>query len=275
MDTSVLNIPVPEGNLHVPVYGTHNQTPVVLLHGTAAYHYCWRHVALQMSSSYRVYCPDLLGAGFSDKPKDALYSKRAQSLRIISMLKSLDCGPVHLVGHSLGGEIATHVALEAPDQIKSLALIAPDGFRKGVLPPIKWLASKGWLSGMFRKAMRSQMKPKVMSRMLGLPLDHMTPAFMENWTKPYTHPNLPDIIAKTLADDDTGILSNRMNQITAPTLLIHGTKDRFIPKRVFEQYKQQVPHIRTEVYEGCGHVLMEQCPERLAASLENFIQSHL
>jgi len=275
MNESTLTIPVTDGNLHIPVYGTHNHIPVVFLHGTAAYHYCWRNVASLMASKHRVYCPDLLGSGISDKPKEALYSKHAQSLRIISVLKTLDCGPIHLIGHSLGGEIATHIALEAPNLIQSLTLIAPDGLRKGVAPPIKWAARKGWMNGIFRTAMRKQMKPKMLSRMLGLPLDHFTPEFMENWTKPFAHPNLPYIIAKSLADDDTGISANRISQITAPTLLIYGTKDKFIPKRVFEQYQQQLPNIHTEVYEGYGHILMEQCPERLAGSLEKFINSNL
>lgn len=272
MNTSTLTIPVSEGNLHIPVYGIQNNIPVVFLHGTAAYHYCWRNVVSQMASTYRVYCPDLLGSGFSDKPKEAQYSKHAHAQRIISVLKKLDCGPVHLIGHSLGGEIATHIALEAPDLIKSLTLIAPDGFRKGVIPPIKWMARKGWMDGIFRKAMRNQMKPKMLSRMLGLPLEHFTLEFMENWTKPFAHPNLPYIIAKSLADDDTGILSESIKQIAIPTLLIYGTKDKFIPKRVFERYQLELPSITTVVYESYGHILMEQCPGRLAASIEKFIQ---
>lgn len=266
-----LNVPVSEGSLHISVHGETNDIPIVLLHGTAAYHYCWRNVATALADNYRVYCPDLLGAGFSDKPKDALYSKRAQSLRIISLLKALECGPVHLVGHSMGGEIAAHIALTSPELIRSVTLIAPDGFRKGVSPLVKWAARKGWMNGIFRRAMRSQMKPKVLARMLGLPVKQITPEFMANWTKPYDHPNLPHVIEKTLADDDTGVIAGQINLMTTRTQLIYGTKDRMIPKRVYEQYQHSIPNLFTEVYEDCGHVLMEQCPERLAASIDRFI----
>ncbi|MFD0715663.1 alpha/beta fold hydrolase [Paenibacillus sp. GCM10027626] len=266
-----LNIPVPEGNLHISVYGETNAIPIVLLHGTAAYHYCWRNVAAALAAKYRVYCPDLLGAGFSDKPKDALYSKHAQSLRIISLVKSLDCGPIHLVGHSMGGEIAAHVALASPELIRSLTLIAPDGFRKGVSPLLQWAARKGWMNRIFRQAMRSQMKPKVLARIIGIPAQQITPEFMANWTKPYGHPNLPYIIERTLADDDTGVISNRINHLMTRTQLIYGTNDKMIPKRVFEQYRQSLPNLCTEVYENCGHVLMEQCPSRLADSIDRFI----
>lgn len=271
MNTSILQIPVSEGLLHVAVYGTENQIPVVLLHGTAAYHYCWRNVAAQLSAKYRVYCPDLLGAGFSDKPTDVSYSKQAQSARIQSLIQSLDCGPVHLVGHSIGGEIAVNLTLEAPELISSLTLVAPDGFRRGVAAPIKWAARRGWMNPIFRKAMSKPINPKALARILGIPLQHITPELVEHWTKPYADPNLPYIIAKTLADDDTGTMSHQVNRITAPTLLIYGTKDRLIPRRVFEKYKLALTNKVVEEYDGLGHVLMEQCPERLAASIDNFI----
>lgn len=131
------------------------------------------------------------------------------------------------------------------------------------------------MNGMFIGAMRNQMKPKMLSKLLGIPRDDITPDFIKNWTKPFSHPNLPYIIAKTLADDDTGILSNEISSIIAPTLLIHGTKDRFIPKRVFEQYQQKLTALQTTVYEGYGHVLMEQCPERLAASIKAFVEKNV
>ncbi|WP_152395624.1 alpha/beta fold hydrolase [Paenibacillus guangzhouensis] len=271
MNPTIHTVPVPDGSLHVPVYGSEHSVPIILLHGTAAYHYCWRYVAAQLATSYRAYCPDLLGSGFSDKPKDALYSKRAQADRILALLASLDIGPVHLIGHSLGGEVATHIALAAPDQVRSLTLVAPDGLRRGVIPPVRWLARRGWLDGLFRQAMHKPMKPAALARILGLPLEQLTPSFIAEWTKPYADPNLPYVIAKTLADDDTGMLTDRIHQLAMPTLLIHGTKDRMIPSRVFERYQQLVPSLRTEVYEGYGHVLMEQCPERLAASVAHFI----
>lgn len=275
MSITPLHVSLPEGNIHIAVYGSQNKTPVILLHGTAAYHYCWRNVAAYLAQSYRVYCPDMLGAGFSDKPIDVPYSKRAQALRLISAIESLGYGPVHLAGHSLGGEVATHIALEAPHLIQSLMLIAPDGFRQGVIPPVRWAARKGWMNGMFRRAMRSQMKPKTLSRILALPLDRITPDFMENWTMPYTHPNTPDIIAKSLADDDTGVISDHVPQITLPSLLVYGTKDRMIPKRVFAKYQAHLPNVRTEIYEGYGHVLMEQCPERLSEAIDSFVKENL
>lgn len=123
--------------------------------------------------------------------------------------------------------------------------------------------------------MSKPINPKALARILGIPLQHITPELVEHWTKPYADPNLPYIIAKTLADDDTGTMSHQVNRITAPTLLIYGTKDRLIPRRVFEKYKLALTNKVVEEYDGLGHVLMEQCPERLAASIDNHIVNDL
>ncbi|MDT8978039.1 alpha/beta hydrolase [Paenibacillus sp. chi10] len=264
-------IPVADGHIHIASYGMNHEEPVMLLHGTAAYHYCWRIVAEQLASQYRIYCPDLLGSGFSDKPRTAAYSKRAQAKRIQTVIEALDCGSVHLVGHSMCGEIAVHLALQAPHLVRSLTLVAPDGFRRGVASPVKWAARKGWMEGIFRGAMKRQLKPGTLARMIRLPLEHMTPAFMDSWTKPYQDPNIPYVIAKTLADDDTGAIAPRASEIAIPTMLIYGSTDKMIPMRVFRQYEQTIPGICTEIYDGFGHVLMEECPDRLAASIRSFI----
>jgi len=269
--TAAWKVPVEEGDIHIQAYGMNHDVPVMLLHGTAAYHYCWRSVAAQLASQYRVYCPDLLGYGVSDKPRTVLYSKQAQAKRIQAVIEALDCEAVHLVGHSMGGEIAAHIALQTPHLLRSLTLVAPDGFRRGVASPVKWAARKGWMDGIFRGAINRKMKPTTLARMLSLPLEHITPEFMDRWTKPYQDPNTPFVIAKTLADDDTGIIAHRISEIHVPTLLIYGTIDKMIPKQVFRQYEQTVPNLCTELYDSYGHVLMEECPDRLAASIRSFI----
>lgn len=248
-------------------------SPVVLIHGTASYHFCWRKIYSVLSEQYKVYALDFLGAGESDKPVDACYSKEAHANRLIAVLKKLGVPPVHVVGHSMGGEVAVHVALKAPELVESLTLIAPDGFRKGVNSLAQNLAKRGWLNGIFKQMLKRPPKPKMMSRMLGLPLEKLTPELLEGWTKPYSDPNLPYVITKTIADNDTGVIASQVSQLTMPVLLIYGTNDKLVPHHVFQSYQNVLPNAKVEKYEGFGHLLMEECPEKLTKSIVEFIET--
>lgn len=265
------SISINDGNIFVETNGIGEA--VVLIHGTASYHFCWRYVSDSLADKYHVIIPDLLGAGYSDKPREKDYSKAAHAKRVIEVLSSLDVKKVHLVGHSMGGEVAVHIAIQAPGLVKSLVLIAPDGFRKGVNSFIRSLAKKRWLAGLFKSALKRQYKHKVMARTLGLPHEKITAELLDGWTKPYSDPDLPYIITKTLADDDTGVIANEVYQLKMPILLIHGTKDKLVPPHVFTSYKAALPNMKVEVYEDFGHVLMEECPEKLAKSIQGFIES--
>ncbi|WP_239615418.1 alpha/beta fold hydrolase [Cohnella mopanensis] len=264
-------IQLKEGKVYVRSEGNNALPPVILLHGTAAYHYCWRNVASLLKEHYHVIIPDLMGMGFSDKSLEAVYSKAAHADRLIEMLQQLKVGPAHLIGHSLGGEIAAHVAVKAPELLASVSFIAPDGFRAGISKAVRLLAKIGIMTPMFRFLLKRPMKPAMMARTLGLPVEHITPGFLEAWTKPYSHPNLAKIITKTLAEDDTGAISYGVPTIKLPALLIYGKKDRMLPQRVFEAYKTALPKMKVEVYEDAGHVIMEQYPERLSDTILNFL----
>ncbi len=264
-------ISLDEGHIFVTCNGS--GPPIVLIHGTASYHFCWRNIYSILSKNHTVYVLDLLGAGESDKPVNASYSKKAHAERLIAVLQKLKISSVHLVGHSMGGEVAVHAALKSPELVKSLTLIAPDGFRKGVNSLVQSLARKGWLNWIFRQMLKRPPNPKMMSRMLGIPSEKLTPELLNGWIKPYSDPNLPLVITKTLADNDTGIISNQVNKLTMSVLLIYGTNDKLIPHHVFESYENNLLDARIEKYEGFGHVLMEECPNKLAKSIFDFIAS--
>lgn len=265
-------VPLDEGKIFVTSNGSGR--PVVFIHGTASYHFCWRNLIKSvLSDYYTIYAIDLLGAGESDKPIDACYSKEAHAERLIVGLRKLGLSRVHLVGHSMGGEIAVHIALKAPELVESLILISPDGFRKGVHPLVQSFAKRGWISGLFKQMLKRPPKLKMMSRMLGLPLEKLTPDLMEGWIKPYSDPNLPYIITKTLADNDTGVIANKVRELTMPVLLIYGMKDKLVPYHVFHSYKNALPMAKVEAFADYGHVLMEECLEQLVATIFKFLRA--
>src|SRR6202040_2936279 len=57
--------------------------PLILLHGLLAYSFSWRFTLQSLAPYATVYAPDLLGAGFSDRPRDIDHSMRATARRVL------------------------------------------------------------------------------------------------------------------------------------------------------------------------------------------------
>ena len=94
--------------------------PVLLVPGTAATVDDWDVVAAQLSQQRTAVAVDLRGHGSSDWPGTYSMALFADDLR--GVLERLGAGPVHLVGHSLGGLVACRVAAAIPDLVRTLVL---------------------------------------------------------------------------------------------------------------------------------------------------------
>ena len=102
-------------------------TPLVLLHGFGGLAIGCQALAQEFCSDRQVIAFDLPGHGQSlNYPKAG--HPRVAAAAVIRELKLLGLGKVHLCGHSMGGAIGAIIALQAPELIASLTLIAPGGF---------------------------------------------------------------------------------------------------------------------------------------------------
>jgi len=111
--------------------GPETGRPVVFIHGFGGDYLSWAFNQGAIAEDRPTYALDLPGHGGSTKDVGGgTLAELAQAF--MDYLDAIDAGPVHLVGHSLGGAIATTVALNAPDRVAGLTLIAPAGFGKEI-----------------------------------------------------------------------------------------------------------------------------------------------
>ena len=104
--------------VHYQEVGASDAPPLLLIHGFTASNFVWSEVLLPVAESgFRVIAPDLVGFGFSGKPKDGEYTIEAQSQMIIGLMDHLGVKTAHVVGNSLGGGAAIKMALESPDRV--------------------------------------------------------------------------------------------------------------------------------------------------------------
>lgn len=119
--------------------GSPGAPTLVLLHGFGASIESWFDVHPLLAAKFPVVRLDLLGHGFSDKPRNGDYSPRGHARIVAGALEKLGLKRVVLVGHSLGGAIALLIHIDSLTKPKSfdiagLVLIASGGYAQEVLP---------------------------------------------------------------------------------------------------------------------------------------------
>ena len=100
---------------------------LLLLHGFGANKENWVSYARYLSKHYRVICPDLPGFGESTKNPELVHDPKSQARRLHDFVEALGIDSVHLAGNSMGGMITLRYALDYPQNIASITLIAPGG----------------------------------------------------------------------------------------------------------------------------------------------------
>ena len=108
--------------------GTEPRGVVVLLHGRNFSGAYWaRTLDALVARGYRVIAPDQIGFGRSSKPTDVQYGLQAMARHTLSLLDARGVERFVVVGHSMGGMLATRVALAVPERVTGLALLNPIG----------------------------------------------------------------------------------------------------------------------------------------------------
>ena len=99
---------------------------VLCLHGMSGAATNWTDLMAELAPDFDCAAVDLPGSGYSPPPaKRSGYSIRALAATVIRLIETLERGPVHLVGNSMGGAVAIRVAAARPDLVRTLTLISP------------------------------------------------------------------------------------------------------------------------------------------------------
>jgi pimeloyl-ACP methyl ester carboxylesterase len=234
---------------------------VLFIHGIGSSLIAWRDIPEALSNistmkdeHFHTIAVDLIGFGGSDKPQTANYTIKGFSKFIVDFIREEEIGiksneKITLVGHSLGGYIATEVAIENKDLIEKLVLIDSSGMLTQPTPLLQQYHDVAMVpEPEFEKV------KKVFEQMYANPL--------------LLHPLVVDIFIRTIKeqgakrafktafDDSTTRLIEleRLKQIKdIPCLLIWGRKDSLIPLDYSNGFKEVFSNAEFKIIEDAGH----------------------
>jgi len=251
-----------------------NGTPVVFIHGFGASIYGWRYqLPPAVTAGYRVVAFDNRGFGFSDKPAHG-YTNAAYAHLVVSLLDSLGIASAVLVGHSMGGAIAAEVALTYPDRVRGLVLIDAAGYGvrwPGVLKLARW-PQVGAVVTRFRARW---ITGRILRSTFADP-SKVTEADVDQYYAPVPDPAYGRALRGVLREfrfDSLG--GGRLGGVLAPTLILWGDADRWIPLRDGTRFARELPRSEFVVVAHTGHDAAEESPEQVNRQLLGFLKDGL
>lgn len=231
-------------------------TTLVLLHGYGESLMSWRAVADRLGTRFRVVAVDLPGFGVSDKP-DGAYTLDAMHRRMAAFIARWTEGPVIVVGHSMGGEIAASLALAEP-RIVAAVLIAPAGY--AIAEVIDSL-------------------PAGVAGLAGAVTPLVLPVHDPQWLREPDARAAYDPVLDTayqhstrmvLEQFDFSALRGRFTALAKPVLVIWGRQDPTIPFETAEAIMAELPNGTLVPIDGALHRPHQAQPDRVAAAIEQF-----
>ena len=253
--------------------------PIMLLPGIIATHRYFAKSIAPLAHRFRVVAPDLPGFGRSDKP-DAPYSIDWFADVVAALLDAKKIERAHVVGNSLGGQIAMAMALRHPTRIARLVLVAPSGIGT------RWLApARPFIDGIERvvprlAALRGVSREPA-ARFMGLVFRHTFPGrpdlaarYLRGYRRAIESEEYPKYLRALLRSVEGCLarpLLDEARRIPHETLILWGRRDRIVPCASASLLQRNMPRARLLVYEGSGHVPMEDDPERFNRDVLAFL----
>lgn len=264
-----------EGTVFYAVAG--KGPPLLLIHGFGGEIWVWEKQVSALSQRYRLYIPDLLGYGYSDRPKvDYTPTFFIDSIR--QLMDHLGVDRASLIGNSMGGGIAWAFALSRPERVDKLVLIdsiPPDLVPEVRNPSFRWflairnlpllpsLAASLHTRGMLRTTLKEMVHDDRL----------ITDAVVERQYQIGRIAGTGRVMTSTARQ--VGEVKRHEGALAAlakPTLIIWGEQDEVFPVSVGKQLHSLIKTSELLVVKDSGHMPMWERPDETNRAILEFLR---
>lgn len=248
--------------------------PIVYVHGLSGQWQNWIENIARFAKDRRVVALDLPGFGRSPMPSETItidYYGRV----VAEFCDRLGLAPAVLVGNSMGGYIATEVAIASPATVERLMLVSSAGISQREVPRgqvlrvgrLMTFATRSSTAQRRRYAARPTLRHWMLSMVVRHPTRLKPDVTLEGLLKGSGKPGFYDALKACLDYD----FLERLPEIGAPTLVVWGRNDAIIPVRDADVFVKRISGSRKLIFEDTGHVAMIERPVAFNDELERFL----
>lgn len=240
---------------------------VVLIHGLGYGRWGWEPVLDGLAERFRLVWFDNRGIGASSVPPGP-YTTAALAEDVVAVMDAAGVERAHVVGTSLGGMTAQELAIDHGERIDRLVLVCttPGGESAHPLPEVtrQLIAEMPSLEPAvaLERAVRNALSDGVPEELVERILAHRM-----------AEPPDPAGWQGQAAAATTHGSGDRLEAVGHPTLIVHGTADVVVDPRNADVLAEQLPDARVVEFEGAGHLLFWEDPERFVSVVSDFLRS--
>ena len=244
--------------------------PLLCVMGLAADHLAWALQVEAFGSRHRTIVFDNRDVGQSSYA-DGPYEIADMAADTLGLADALGFDSFHLLGASLGGAIAQHVALAAPERVRTLQLA------------VTWAGSGAYArekTRLWASEMRLRSREDWIDSLL---LATVSEEFYENQPmvdfvkevmRSNEHPQKPDAFERQSRASSTFDLRGRLSGLSMPVHVVSGAHDILLPRWKQEELAAEIPGSQLTVVERGSHALQLEFPQEFNAAVLDFIASH-
>jgi len=226
--------------------------PVILIHGSGPGVSAWSNWRLALpylGESLHAFAYDQIGFGYSELPSQHMYTLERWTNHLLAFMDAVGIEQAHLIGNSMGASVALAAAVTHPERVARLVLMGPMGVRF----PITEGLDAVW--GYTPSVANMKRLIDIFAYNRALVTDELAeqryrasirPGVQEAFSSMFPPPRQSGV-------DGLAAYEERLSEIQAPTLIIHGREDRVIPLSTSEKLLQVIPNAQLHVFGHCGH----------------------
>lgn len=253
-----------------------NGEDVIFMHGTSGHLEAFsRNIVPHVQAGYRCHAIDALGHGYTDKP-DFDYEIPKYGQHLLAYLDAQGIAKAHFAGESLGGWTAAWLAINHPERVKSLQLIAAGGTKAN--PEIMQKIKQSTTLAVQQDDI--ELTRKRLNLLMYDATKDVSEELVEIRHRIYHQPDFVDNVHHLLCMQEMEIRQrnllkpDQLAKIKAPTLVIWGRENPFGDVPEAHKMHEDISHSRLELFENCGHWPQHEQAELYNPLAISFLNEH-